>query len=181
MDLLNFIRWHPASLSIHAVLTRFPELIYTMAIRNSQPPPSSLLLRRRWKCCSSRALAILSSSTLLCTHTTTRSPTPSLCDQCSPPTWTHIKVANFPSPSPPPSTTTTPSPTLLRWRLADPQVTFFLFQYSYLSFFLPLPRYPTPSAASLSQNRSASKTAGLHARGSPLSNLPKTPRQHQPP
>lgn len=40
-----------------------------------------------------------SSSSTLCTHTILTSTPPSLCDQCSPPTWTYIKV-------PPPLTLT---------------------------------------------------------------------------
>lgn len=77
-----------------------------------------VLLQKSRKCCCSRSLATLSS----CTHPLPRS---SLCDQCSPPTWTHIK-AHFPSPS---NTTVAPTllPPLLRPRLADPQVTFFSF------------------------------------------------------
>ena len=65
----------------------YPTHGYNILGRCSQHTPL-----KKWKCCCSRAMAILRPSTLLCAHPL---PLSSLCDQCSPPTWTYIK-AHFP-------------------------------------------------------------------------------------
>lgn len=112
MDLLNFIHWLATSLSIHARLTHFPELIHTMATTSSAAPRSLLF----WKGGNVAAVELWPSlahpnlSTLLCTHTTHTPPSA-------------INALLQPGLTSKPPTT----PPLLHWRLADPQVTFFSF------------------------------------------------------
>lgn len=87
---------HPLTSSF----TRFPQLIHARAATSSADTPRLL----PEKAGSAAAAELRPSSARQ--HSSAPTP-PSLCDQCSPPTWTYIKVALFPSPS---TTSVTPPP-----------------------------------------------------------------------